>query len=326
MTAPAKPSAAALSAISLRQLRAFVAVAQSGSMTRAAQRLHISNSALSMLISSLEADLGLRLFERTTRQLSLSEAGRELLPAVEQVFDRLDNAFEGLRQFSQRRSSRFALATSPLLAATLMPTLLAQFRQQHPDVRIDLWDLPVADIAQAVRSTQADVGICTADVDTPDLTATTLYQDRLVLCCPSDHALAQRRTVRWEELSGMPLAALRAGSGLRTLVDQGFAHSGVQATLAYEVTQVSTAVGLVEAGLAVSVLPSYALASTRSQGVRGIALTAPIVARDIVALTLPKRERPAACDAFLDVFRQHMLALPHEDPSAPARKATRKSR
>lgn len=304
-----KPSASRASAISLRQLRAFVAVAQTSSMTRAAQRLHLSNSALSMLISSLEGDLGIRLFDRTTRSLTLSEAGRELLPAVEQVFGNLDAAFEGLRQFSNRRSSRFALATSPLLAATLMPTLLAQFKKHHPDVRVDLWDLPVGEIAQTVRSGQADMGICTADMDTPDLASSTLYQDRLVLCCLPDHPLAKRRAVRWEELTSEPLAALRQGSGLRTLVDQGFAHSGVPANLAYEVTQVSTAVGLVEAGLAVSVLPSYALASTRNHGVKGIALTAPAVARDIVALTLPQRQLPAACEAFLSLFKEHMLTM-----------------
>lgn len=317
MPPPNKASTAQGSAISLRQLRAFVAVAHTSSMTRAAQKLHLSNSALSMLISGLEADLGLRLFERTTRSLTLSEAGRELLPAVEQVFGNLDSAFENLRQFHHRRSSRFVLATSPLLAATLMPTLLARFRGQHPDVRIELWDLPVGEIAQTVRSGQADVGICTADVDTPDLLSRTLFQDRLVLCCLAQHPLARRRAVRWEELAGEPLAVLRPGSGLRTLVDQGFAQSGTPQNKAYEVTQVSTAVGLVEAGLAVSVLPSYALASTRSQGVKGIALTAPELERNIVALTLPQRQLPAACDAFLALFCEHLLQAADEPYTPP---------
>ena len=305
-----KPLASRVSAISLRQLRAFVAVAQTHSITKAAQRLHLSNSALSSLVSSLEAELGVRLFDRTTRSLALSEAGRELLPTVEQVFGSLDTALDDLRQFSQRRHSRFALATSPLLAATLMPTLLAAFRKQQPDVQIDLWDLPVGEIAQAVRSGQADVGICTADSHTPDLASTTLYQDRLVWCCLPDHPLARRRAVRWEEIAGEPLAVLRPGSGLRTLVEQGFAQIGTPIKQAFEVTQVSTAVGLVEAGLAASVLPSYALASTRSQGVRGIALTEPVMERNIVALTLPVRQLPPACDAFLALFREHMLTLP----------------
>ncbi len=314
MQPPPKPTSKALasrvSAISLRQLRAFVAVAQTHSITKAAQRLHLSNSALSSLVSSLEAELGVRLFERTTRSLALSDAGRELLPTVEQVFGSLDAAFDGLRELGQRRNSRFALATSPLLGATLMPTLLAAFRKRHPDVQIDLWDIPVGEIAQAVRSGQADVGICTADIHMPDLASTTLYQDRLVLCCLGDHPLARRRAVRWEEVAAEPVAVLRPGSGLRTLVEQGFAQIGPPLKPAFEVTQVGTAVGLVEAGLEVSVLPSYALASTRSQGVRGIALTEPVMERDIVALTLPARQLPPACDAFLALFREHMLTLP----------------
>lgn len=315
--------------VTLRQLRAFVAVAQDASITRAAQRLHLTSSALSMLISSLEGELAVRLFDRTTRRMALSEAGAELLPSVEKVFGNLDDAFDGLRQFADRRSGRFAVATSPLLAATLLPSLLASFRQRHPDIQINLFDLPPDGIAQAVRSGQADFGVCTADADSPDLVASVLYQDRLLLACPASHPLATAREVRWTALAGEPLVVLRHGSGLRTLVEQGFAEVGEPLHPAFEVAHVGTAVGLVEAGLALAVLPSYALHRTRAVDVVGVPMTAPVIHRDIVALTAPQRRLTAPCEAFLAHFRAGMAspeaALPKLKSARAPNKAPRKT-
>ncbi|WP_421954472.1 LysR substrate-binding domain-containing protein [Polaromonas sp.] len=295
--------------VTMRQLRAFVAVAQDESITRAAQRLHLTPSALSMLISSLEGELAVRLFERTTRRIALTDAGLELLPSIKKVFENLDDAFDGLRQLSDRRSGRFAVATSPLLAATLLPPLLAGFRVRFPGIRVDLFDLPVDGIAQAVRSGQADFGVCTADTEMPGLVLTTLYQDRLMLACQSDHPLAERREVRWAELAGEPLALLRHGSGLRSLVERGFSEIGEPVQPAFEVAHVTTAVGLVEAGLAVSILPSYALSSARSPGVVAVPLTAPVMERNIVALTDGQRQLSAPCEAFLTHFKSGVTGL-----------------
>ncbi|MFC6283655.1 MULTISPECIES: LysR family transcriptional regulator [Polaromonas] len=308
--------------VTMRQLRAFVAVAQDESITRAAQRLHLTPSALSMLISSLEGELAVRLFERTTRRIALTDAGLELLPSIKKVFENLDDAFDGLRQLSDRRSGRFAVATSPLLAATLLPPLLAGFRVRFPGIRVDLFDLPVDGIAQAVRSGQADFGVCTADTEMPGLVLTTLYQDRLMLACQSDHPLADRREVRWAELAGEPLALLRHGSGLRSLVERGFAEIGEPVQPAFEVAHVTTAVGLVEAGLAVSILPSYALSSARSPGVVAVPLTAPVMERNIVALTDGQRQLSAPCEAFLTHFKSGVTGLAASSSQKKTRKKT----
>jgi DNA-binding transcriptional LysR family regulator len=289
--------------VTLRQLRAFVAVAQEQSITRAAGRLHLTASALSMLVSSLEAELAVRLFERTTRRVVLTEEGQALLPSVQMVFKDLDQAFDGLRQLSARRRGRFAVATSPLLAATLLPQLLASFRLRFPDIAVDLLDLPVDGIAQAVREGRADFGVCTADQEVAGLLTTTLYQDRLMLACLADHPLAGRKEVRWSELVGEPLALLRPGSGLRSLAERGFAEIGEPVVPAFEVAHVSTAVGLVEAGLAVAILPSFALSRTRSPSVVAVPLTAPVMQRDIVALTDSQRELSGPCQAFLVHFK-----------------------
>lgn len=301
LTASARPSS-----VTIRQLRAFLAVAQDASITRAAQRLHLTPSALSMLISTLEGELAIRLFERTTRRIALTDAGLELLPSIKKVFDNLDTAFDGLRQLSHRRSGRFAVATSPLLSATLLPSLLASFRFKYPDIRVDLLDLPVDEIAQAVRSGQADFGVRTEGTDIQDLISFTLYQDKLMLACLGSHPLAQQREVLWSELADEELVLMRHGSGLRTLVDRGFSEVGEVARPAFEVSHVTTAVGLVEAGLGISILPSYALTRTRSVSVVAVALVAPVMQRDIVAITDSQRELSASCKAFLAHFQCEM--------------------
>ena len=312
---PARPES-----VTLRQLRAFVAVAQEQSITRAAGRLHLTASALSMLVSSLEAELAVRLFERTTRRVVLTEEGQALLPSVQMVFKDLDQAFDGLRQLSARRRGRFAVATSPLLAATLLPQLLSSFRLRFPGIEVDLLDLPVDGIAQAVREGRADFGVCTADQEVTGLLTTTLYQDRLMLACLADHPLAGRKEVRWSELAGEPMALLRHGSGLRTLVERGFAEAGEPLVPAFQVAHVSTAVGLVESGLAVAILPSYALSRTRSPSVVAVQLTAPVMLRDIVALTDSQRELTGPCEAFLAHFKTVVTELSSQSPLPAPRK------
>jgi DNA-binding transcriptional LysR family regulator len=271
-------------------------------------------------VSSLEAELAVRLFERTTRRVVLTEEGQTLLPSVQMVFKDLDQAFDGLRQLSARRRGRFAVATSPLLAATLLPQLLASFRLRFPGIEVALLDLPVDGIAQAVREGRADFGVCTADQEVVGLLATTLYQDRLMLACLADHPLAGRKEVRWNELVGEQLALLRPGSGLRSLADRGFAEIGEPVVPAFEVAHVSTAVGLVEAGLAVAILPSYALSRTRSPSVVAVPLTAPVMQRDIVALTDSQRELTGPCEAFLAHFKTVVTELPSQSPLPVPRK------
>ncbi|MFZ4287088.1 LysR family transcriptional regulator [Variovorax sp. HJSM1_2] len=319
--------------VTIRQLRAFVAVAEDGSITRAAQRLHLTPSALSMLIIGLEGELSVRLFERTTRRMALSEAGQELLPAISKVFVDLDIAFDALRQFSDRRSGRFAVATSPLLAATLLPGLLASFRERFPAIRVDILDLPVDGIAQAVRSGQADFGVCTIDTDPSDLVISPLYQDRLMLACPEQHPLAQQASVRWSDLTSEPLIWLRSGSGLRRLVEQGFAQAGEAVAPAFEVANVTTAMGLIEAGLGISILPAYALRRTRAVGVKGVPLTTPVLERSIVALTAQGRALSAPCQSFLSHFQSGIAAqdasMAAAEPGAakatPAKRTRRKT-
>lgn len=294
--------------LSLRQLRAFLAVAQEASMTRAASQLHLTPSALSMLIRSMEDDLGFRLFERTTRRLVLSLAGRQLLPTVQQIFENLEQGIDTIRSAQQVKATQLAIAASPLLASTLVPDVISSFRQQRPHVRVKLIDVAVDSLPALVRDGVADIAICTADGNYADLRSTNLYDDKLMLACNVDHAFARRREVEWRELCNEPLILLRQGSGLRSLVDKAFSRWSKRTEPAYEVSQVATALGLVEVGEGVSILPSYAISRVLSAGrethVATIALVAPVVRREIVALTRVANVMEAPGLDFIDHFKK----------------------
>lgn len=303
------PLKLATSHLSLRQLRAFLAVAQESSMTRAAAKLHLTPSALSMLIRGMEDDLGLRLFDRTTRRLVLTEAGKQFLPTVEQVFAQLDEGIANLQKSQRLKASQLRVAASPLLASALFPKVIASFRAQHPQVRVVLMDAPIDALPDLVRRGQVDMAVCTATDDVTDLSSELLYVDKLMLACHVSHPLAEQREVTWQHLVEEPLILMRHGSGLRALVDQAFAKWCKRLNPAYEVSQVATALGLVAEGEGVSILPSYAItraqAASQALSLVTVELVSPVVAREIVALTLTSTPTSTAALTFVEHFKKH---------------------
>lgn len=278
-------------------------------MTKAAVKLHLTPSALSMLIRGMEADLGIRLFDRTTRRLVLTSAGKELLPVVQDIFANLEGKISALQQAQEERSSYFSIATSPLLAAVLMPKVIASFRQQHPSVRVVLFDSPsVESIPGLLRAGEVDMAIWTASNDTTDMHSTFLYADPLHFVCRLDHPWARRREIQWRELLGERLVLIRHGSGLRTLADRALLRWGQKITPSYEVSNVATAIGLIEAGEGVSVLPSYVISEAQSfhQDARlvSIPLVDPVIKREIVALMRAESDMTSASENFLSHFRR----------------------
>lgn len=290
--------------LSLRQLRAFWLVSQEGSMTRAAKRMHLTISALSMLVRTLEEELGVRLFERTTRRVELTEAGRQFQPTVRDVFFALDAGLHTLQESKRRKNERLVVATSPLLAATLVPMVIAAFREEYPNVSVTLMDAPVDQVAQAVRDGRADFGVCTADLASHDLVTQVLHQDTLVVVCHPDHALAGKRELRWAELTDQSLILLGASTGLRRLVEQSLGRLMLNLKPAFEVANVQTVTGLVAAGLGVSVLPSYSLVRADEKRVVAVPLIDPVVTREIVAVCTRARPFSIAAEAFLKLLRK----------------------
>jgi DNA-binding transcriptional LysR family regulator len=203
--------------VNLRQIRAFMAVARFGSFTRAARLLHVSQPALTVQIRQLEAGLGVRLFDRNTRTVSLTAVGRELVPAFQRLVQEFDAVVVNARDLAASRHGVVRLACLPSFASTLLPGIIAAFRRRHPRVSFVLKDAVGQRILGMVRAEEADFGIGVADAEEPDIEALYLMQDRMHVVYPARHPLARTRKVTLDVVRAYPLVLMDPDSSVRSL-------------------------------------------------------------------------------------------------------------
>lgn len=266
--------------VTLRQLKAFVAVAQLGGFTPAAQRLHLTQSALSVLVRELERELGIRLFDRTTRMVRLTDAGRELYASAEKMLQDLEHAVANSRGLAEVRRGRVALAATPLMSSIMLPRIIAGYMAAHPGVNVVLRDAMAGQIVRQVRDGEVDFGIGTFLAPEPGFVTEPLMVDTLLLACPKNHPLAARARVRWRDLAGFPFIALTRDNAVGDLVRDCLKEAGTTVHVAHEVGFLTTALGMVEAGLGISVLPSYGRDAVRLNDIVLRKLVDPAIRRE----------------------------------------------
>lgn len=285
----------------LRQISAFLSVAEAGSFSAAAERLGSTQPAVSQAVRDLEGTLGLRLFNRTTRRVNLTEAGLELRDRLQEGVDLLDSALARARNVAELRVGHLRLAAPPQISATVLPPLLADFARQHPGVTYDLADVVAAEIPDRVRNGLADLGLGTFGSGEPGLDRRVLLTDVMMLVCRPDHQLAQGQP-RWQDLAAVPIVALEKASGLRSLMDSGFRAADLVPEIQVTVRLVGTALALVEAGLGVAIMPSYVLRG-RSDRLVSLPLGAPALRRELVMIRhVDRAQTPVAQE-----FARHVL-------------------
>src|SRR5258706_2336583 len=245
--------------INLRQVRSFVVVAGTGSFTRAARLLHISQPALTVQIRELEGALGLKLFDRNTRQLDLTPLGKELLPAFERLVRDFDSVTESARQLAAGVTGVVHVAALPSISSSLMPAAIAALRKEHPGIVVRLKDAVALRVLAMVRADDSDFGIGGFDRVDADMSFTALFSDRLEAVVRADHPYAKKRRLTVADLAAAELIAMDTQSSVRALLDQAFVDSRLILQPAYEVTFMATAVAMVREGLGVALLPTSAL-------------------------------------------------------------------
>jgi DNA-binding transcriptional LysR family regulator len=294
--------------ITLRQIRAFVAVAEQGRFAGAAGRLNVTPSALSMLIRQLEQQIGARLFDRHTRLVRLTELGADFLPVARKTLADLEAALAQTREKSELRRGRVSVATSTVLAATLMPWAMRKFLAAHPGVTVVLKDVVEQEIRQRVRVGEVDLGIGTALEPDAEIEEVPLLEDRLVALLPAGHALAAKRVVSWRELAEQPLILLGAGSPLRRLVEQALAANDIALAPAHEVSFSSTAISMVAVGLGVAALPVNARQVSPKVKVAMRPLVRPAVSRRVCLFKRRDSSLAPAAAAFHEFMRDFVRA------------------
>ena len=304
--------------INLRQLRAFVAVAEASNFTRAARTLHMAQPMVSGLVRELEAELGFRLFDRTTRRVELTGAAAEFLGDARRLTGELDRAVRRARDIGARRGGHLSVGAPPLLAATLLPRVIQDFAQSAPGVSVALLDRSIASLTPMVLGGEVQLAVGTFRPE-EGLARVPLITDRLSLLCRTDHPLAARPALDWAELAGLPLIALRHGNGIRDQVDRGYEAAGLRAAPAFELDQIGTVVAMVEAGFGVTVLPPYALGPFSARSLVLRPLVRPSVLREIEVVYREGRSLPPAAAEFLRLLRIGAARLQGRPADGPSR-------
>lgn len=289
--------------VTVRQLQAFVTVAQLSGFSAAALRLHLTQSALSMLVRSLEEEIGVKLLERTTRSVKLTDAGRDFLPEAEKMLTDLHKAVAVTRLHADLGRSRLVIAVSTTFASTLLPELLETYQRQNPDVFVLLRDDATrVQIRQLVLDGDADVGIGPLErSERAGLVVDVLMTDELMLACPAGHELAEHERVTWRDLADARLIGFARDTSLQQLIEQSLADTEIRLRPKYEVVSIATATALVAQGLGVAILPSYAQRIGASAEIQYRPLVNPIVTRDLCLLRLRDRAIAPAAQNFVDI-------------------------
>jgi LysR family transcriptional regulator, carnitine catabolism transcriptional activator len=284
--------------VTIRQLKAFLAVAELRHFKRASDRLSLTQSAVSVLIRALETEVGLRLFDRHTRMVTLTAAGQEFLPQALRVIEDLERAVADMHEQASLRRGTVTVAASIVLAATYLPPVVAAFQARHPDIEVRVRDMPEEEIRPAIKTHAVDLAIGTISGEEPDIAATPLLTDRLMVICRSDHRFARAKRVRWADLAGERLIALAKENPLRSIVEATLASAAPGAAPACEVRFSTTAISMVAAGLGLSVLPENTRQLAPLVQVVPVPLTDPVVSRAVSVLSHRHRSLSTAAEAM----------------------------
>ncbi len=291
---------------SLRQVKAFVAVYQLRKLTAAAQRLNVSQSAVSGLLRELEQGLGCRLFDRTTRSLQPTPAAADAIVLAERILEDLDTFGTGLRELSAVRRGRVRVAVTPTLAAILLPPVIRRFLATHPGIHLAIDDCAPDQFVARVLRDDVDFGIGAPEGAAVDVDTRTLVRDHLALVCPASHPLARARSLQWRHLAQEPIITVRPGYGIRPMIDAAAAQAGIRLAVANEVAFLSTAVWMVQCGLGLAVMPSAYARDTAGDGLAVRRLGAPVVSRDISIVTRRGRSLSPAAQALVGVLEAEL--------------------
>jgi DNA-binding transcriptional LysR family regulator len=293
----------------LRQMRALVALAKSGNFTLAAQSMHVTQSALSGLIKELEQTLGVRVVDRSTRRIALTEVGRELTPLFSQMIEDLDRALANIADHAQLKKGIVRVAAPQLMACTLLPAVIAAWTQRYPEVRISLADSPVESVTARVLSGESDLGIGPERGGAAQLETRELMAMPFEAVVPPGHPLLARGeggSVGWRELAAWPVIALRGQFTERLQADMHDALRELTLTPAHEVTYMTTALAMVAAGLGVTVCMPYAAPLVRLHGLHTLALAEPLLTRRFLIYTREQRSLSPAAEAFIAFLQSYV--------------------
>ncbi|SHI24795.1 LysR family transcriptional regulator [Pollutimonas bauzanensis] len=304
----------------LNSIVTFLAVAQAGSFRAASERLHTSASAVSARIKLLETRLGVKLFDRTTRSVALTEAGRRLLDAALNACAALSSVEKTLRQEASLQRGEVTIAVVPSLAQDEIPFLLADFVRQYPGIKVNLLDIDSHRSLQMLAAAEVDLAIVSEPSDRKNVVFEPLYWDACSLVVPKGHPLGKKTSVALRELKNQPLMVNPQGTLLRKVLQQAFLDADLALhDAAQQISTVPTLVRMVEAGFGLGIAPAQALRLVAAGRCELISLKGKVGWTVGIARMASRYEAPASAalrDMLLQRYAQAAAPLAPMPPAA----------
>jgi DNA-binding transcriptional LysR family regulator len=289
--------------LTLRHVRAFVEVAHHGSFRRAAEKLFLSQPALTITINQLEDMVGVSLFNRTTRQVNLTTDGEDFLPIAERLVADFDRAISDLKTSAERRGGQVAIAVLPSLTINLLPEMLARFKSSNPGIRVILRDDNARGVQRQVLNNESDFGISNRWEEDSELEFTPLTLDPVGLVCPPDHPLGKTsKPLSWSKLEEYPFVGMTQDTGVHKLISAIEGCPESVRSPEYEVLTMAALGGILEAKLAITVLPLLAVPSHMHPALVFRKLTNPRVERELCIVKRRDYQLSAAAQKVHDLL------------------------
>ncbi|QSI28336.1 LysR family transcriptional regulator [Variovorax sp. RKNM96] len=299
--------------LSTRQMRAFLQVARLGNFTRAAEQAHITQAGLSILIREMERQLGCRLFDRTTRVVTLTLSGRRLLPVVERLVTDLDDVAAQLGAEGDAARQTLRIAATPLVSSHLLPQVFNTFREAHPQVSLRLFDADLRDVEAMVTAGDADMGLGFFFKAATGLERTPVGRFHLMRVAASTEEADETPaigTAPWSALRTAELIGLPPGNPIQKVIDQHLVATIGRADAQRPTFNFfGTLISMVEAGFGTAVMPTFALAACRRHRVRTDVLVKPKVGLDFYRIAKRGAHETEAMQAFVATLEKALPAL-----------------
>lgn len=290
--------------VTLQQLKAFVAVAETGSFADASFLLHRSQPAISITIKNLEDEIGGKLFARTTRHLNLTPEGQAFLPVAHRLLADWDKALGDLHNHFSLKLGKLNIAAIPSFAGNQLPQILARYRALYPKINISIEDVITEDVVDMVLGGRVEIGVTFDPGPFENLEFHPLFEDRFIAVLPPAHPLLAQAEITWADLRSENYIALQKPSGVRLMVDGILEDHGLSLTPTLEAHQLVNIGAMVAGGLGVSVVPSLTRRQMGELGAECRAIAAPVIARSIGILTRKRAPLSVAANAMLQVLQE----------------------
>lgn len=295
--------------MNVKQVRAFLAVAESMSFAQAANQLHLSQPALSLAIKSLEDTLGGKLLTRTTRTIALTPEGEALVPIAKRLLAQWQDAEDEMKQRFSLQLGKISIAAMPSFAGSLLPRAIQNYHAHFPNIQIAIDDVLSDIVVERVSNNHVELGVTFEPNNLEGLAFYPLYTDQFIAILPPEHALLEQETLTWEALLAFNFITLQRPSSVRTMIEKSLLKSDIELKVAFDAHQLTTVVRMVSEGMGVAVVPATCTQQALEQGVKIRPIIEPTIQRAVGVICKPRSSLSIAAAAMLDslitTFHQH---------------------